>query len=367
MARRAAWPPCLSQILEQAMRIGSILWMLKVVWDGSLEQACGIIIVGDALSETLSCLYLMAAYKRDRKRWRQHRPSKAISPTATLRPLLKIALPLTAGRYLTTALRTAENLLVPARLTVYTRSNALALAQFGAVKGMALPLIFFPSALLMTVSGLLIPELSDAHTLRQRRQMARLVEISLHTTLLGAIFVGGFFTVFGRILGDVLYGDATVGLILLILGPLTPWMYLDSVVSGMLKGLGQQVHSLWFAVIDSVVRIGLIWWLLPHFGLAGFLFVMLVSNLLTCSLSTQRLLRVSGTRIQWRRWVLLPTLAAGIGSIVCTQLPLTGMAYLVGGSGVYTAVYGGFILLFRCFSKEDWQQLTAHKQKTAVG
>lgn len=361
LARRQAWPPCVSQLLEQTVRIGGILWMLATVWNGSLEQACTIIILGDALSETAACAYLSAAYRRDRKRGLPAADDPMKTPVPTLRPLLHIALPLTAGRYLTTALRTMENLLVPARLSIYTRSDALALAQFGAVKGMALPLVFFPSALLMTVSGLLIPELSDAHALRQRRQVTRLVEISLHVTLVGAVFAGGLFTAMGRELGVVLYGDDTVGAVLLILGPLTPVMYLDSVVSGMLKGLGQQVHSLWFAVVDSAVRIGLIWILLPRYGLAGFLFVMLVSNLLTCTLSAERLLTVSGARIRWGRWMVLPAVAAGIGGALCTAIPMEGVPYLLTGGGVYTAVYGVLILLMRCFTKEDWRQLTARK------
>ncbi|MBR5523749.1 MAG: polysaccharide biosynthesis protein [Clostridia bacterium] len=360
MARRRAAPPCISQIIEQAVRIGGILLALNTLWDGSLEQACLIIILGDALSETTACLYLLFAYRRD-----VHRQSSAVSPSAhqpkLLRPLLHITLPLTAGRYLSTALRTVESFLVPARLSLFTRSDSLALAQFGAVKGMALPLIFFPSALLMTLSGLLIPELSDAHALRQRRQVTRLVEMTLHVTLLGAILVGGLFTMLGKELGQLLYADSLVGLLLQILGPLTPVMYLDSVVTGMLKGLGQQVHSLWFSVADSVVRIGLIWFLLPRYGLTGFLFVMLVSNLLTCTLSTQRLLTVSDTGMKWGRWLVLPGLAATLAGATCRLLPLEGAALISIGGVLFTGLYGLFLLVFRCFTKEDWQQLTARK------
>ena len=362
LARRKAGPPCISQILEQGVRIGGILWMLHTVWDGSLEQACAILLLGDALSEAVACVYLRIAYQYDRREDPISSTDSVRPPARILRPLLHIALPLTAGRYLTTALRTTENILVPARLSLYTRSDALALAQFGAVKGMALPLIFFPSALLMTVSGLLIPELSDAHALKQRRQVARLVERSLHITLLGALCIGGWFTIMGRELGQFLYKDDTVGLLLLILGPLTPIMYLDSVADGMLKGLGQQVHSLWYAAADSVVRIALIWWLLPHFGLTGFLFVMLVSNLLTCALNMSRLLTVSNAHIPWGRQILLPALSASIGGAVCTQLPWSGIPYLLAGSILYAGIYVGLIFLFGCFSRRDWQQLVARPQ-----
>ncbi len=368
MARRRAWPPCLSQIVEQAVRIGGILLMLESVWDGSLENACLLIIVGDALSETVACLFLLVAYRLDVRREKKtdRRPPATLSGTGLLRPLLHIAVPITAGRYLSTALRTVENILVPARLTVYTASDSLSLSQFGAVKGMALPLIFFPSALLMTVSNLLIPELSDAHELGQKRQVSRLVERSMQVTLLGAMAIGGLFTLLGRPLGCLLYNDAMVGLLLQILGPLTPVMYLDSVVSGMLKGLGQQVHSLWYSVADSAVRIILIWVLLPCFGLTGFLFVMLVSNILTCTLSTGRLLTVSETPMRWGRWVIRPSLCAllaGYGSWGLGRwlaLP-EGLPIILCSGAFFLAIYLLLLSVFRCFSREDWRELIAKK------
>lgn len=365
LARRRAGPPCVAQIAEQTVRIGGILLILGTVWDGSLGQACVLILLGDTLAEAVSCLVLVLTYRIDRGR-AADTPS---TPPKLLRPLLGIALPLAGSRYLSTGLRTVENILVPARLALHTGSGTLALAGFGAVKGMTLPLIFFPSALLMTLTGLLIPELSDAHALGQRKQVARLVEQALQVTLPGAVLVGGLFTLLGRELGNWLYGDHLVGVLLQILGPLTPVMYLDSMATGMLKGLGQQVHSLWYSVADSAVRIALIWWLLPLFGLAGFLFVMLVSNLLTCILSTGRLLEVSRARMRWSRWVLRPALAAGIAGGTGYLLPLTGIGRLLACTAVFAVLYGVLLLVFRCFTKEDWRTLTSRKskQKTAVG
>lgn len=360
-ARRKALPPCLSQMVEQCVRIGGILYMLHTFWDGSLQGACCIIILGDGLSETAGCLYLMGAYGLD-IRHGKGLPTGGTIPAPLWRPLLHIALPLTAGRYLSAALRTAENTLVPARLTLFTHSDTQSLAQFGAVKGMALPLIFFPSALLMTVSNLLVPELSDANALHRQRQVSLLVERTLHITLLGAVCIGGLFTFWGRQLGGLLYHDDTVGLILQILGPLTPIMYLDSAASGMLKGLGQQVHSLGYAVADSAVRIVLIWLLLPRYGLCGFLFVMLVSNVLTAFLSTHRLLEVSGAAIPWGRWLLCPAfiaLLAGTGwRWLSTRFSFAaGFGGLIAGGLVFVSIYGALLPLFRCVTAAEWHRL----------
>ncbi len=366
MARRRAMPPCISQIFEQAVRIGSILWMLHAAGDCSLAEACLIIIVGDAISETAACLFLLVAYRLDLHKITIRRT--ATLPYRTLlRTMLGIATPLTAGRYLSTALRTVENILVPARLTLFTHSDALSLEQFGAVKGMALPLLFFPAAFLVTVSGLLLPELSDAHALGQKRQVTCLTEQAMHITWLGSVLIGCLFTVLGRPLGNLLYGDDTVGLLLQILGPLTPVMYLDSVATGMLKGINEQVHSLWYSVADSTVRITLIWLLLQRFGITGFLFVMLVSNLLTCILSTHRLLTQSETKMQWMHWVLYPTLIAvlvGGGWTALGQvIPLpSGWMSIIAGVVFISVAYLLLLPLFGCFTAEDLKALTRRKR-----
>ncbi len=365
LARRRAAPPSLSQILEQIIRIGVILLLLATVGDGSLETACLIIIAGDGISETAACLFLAIAYRLDIRRL-STRTATTLPYRRLLRPLLSIALPLTAGRYLTTALRTVENILVPARLTLFTHDNTLSLAQFGAVKGMALPLLFFPAAFLVTVSGLLVPELSDAYALGQKRQVARLTAGTMQSTWLGSVLIGCLFTVLGRPLGNLLYNDDTVGLFIQILGPLTPVMYLDSVATGMLKGIDEQVSSLWHSVADSAVRILLIWLLLPRAGISGFLFVMLVSNLLTCILSTRCMLVKTGVSMQWGRWVLCPlliaTLAGGGWLSLQRLLPLpAGLLGLVYGAVFITAVYLLLLPVFGCFTAADWQALTHRK------
>ncbi len=365
LARRRAMPPSISQIFEQVVRIGGILLMLYFAGDCSLETACLIIIVGDGISETAACLFLAVAYRLDARKLSTHRRA-TLAYRKLLKPLLAIAVPLTAGRYLTTALRTVENILVPARLTLFTKDNTLSLEQFGAVKGMALPLLFFPAAFLVTVSGLLVPELSDAHALGHKRQVARLTASAMQITCLGSMLIGGLFTVLGRRLGLLLYNDESVGLFLQILGPLTPVMYLDSVATGMLKGIDEQVSSLWYSVADSAVRITLIWLLLPRSGISGFLFVMLVSNLLTCILSTHCMLEKSGTKMRWGKWVLSPmliTALAGGGWVSLTQLahlPNTWLT-LIGGVIFITVTYLVLLPLFGCFTTDDWRGLTLRK------
>jgi len=68
------------------------------------------------------------------------------------------------------------------------------------------------------------------------------------------------------------------------------------IVDGVLKGLGEQLATFRYSVLDSILRIAGILWLMPQYGMPGFLAVMTASNLLTCGLNTGRMVRQLGGR-----------------------------------------------------------------------
>ncbi len=73
-------------------------------------------------------------------------------------------------------------------------------------------------------------------------------------------------------------------------------MYLESMVDAILKGMGEQLATFRYSVLDSILRIAGILWLMPQYGMPGFLAVMTASNLLTCGLNTGRMVKKLGSR-----------------------------------------------------------------------
>ena len=74
------------------------------------------------------------------------------------------------------------------------------------------------------------------------------------------------------------------------MGFVAPFMYLESMVDGVLKGLGEQLATFRYSLLDSVFRIAAIWLVVPQYGMMGFLGVMAVSNLMTCGLNMRRMM-----------------------------------------------------------------------------
>ena len=291
MARRKVGPNSRAQIFEQVVRIGVVALLIDSAVPQGIGTACAAVVVGNTVSEAASWVHMEWCYRRELR----DVPRNAKRPVQGLgRQLWDIIAPIAANQYMTSVLRTVENVMVPGCLALYTLSRETALSQYGALKGMAMPVIFFPFSFLATLSTLLLPEITEAHVQNRRAALEHLVNRVMLITLVLSFLAGGLFTQFAKEIGLVLYQSEEIGFYLSILGPLMPFMYMESMVDGILKGLGEQLSSFRYTALDSVVRIALIYLLLPRFGMQGFLFVMLVSNLLTSLLNLHRLLHVQG-------------------------------------------------------------------------
>lgn len=370
IARRKISNTTNAQMLEQVVRIGVIMIIIDRFASKGISAACVAILIGDTLAETVSCLFLAFRYYIDRRLLPTF--SGVPAKKRIMRKLLEIAVPITAGRYLNSALRTIENLLVPNCLTKFNSSRERSLEEFGMLKGMAMPIVFFPSSFLMALSTLLIPEISEAAALHQTQKVETSVNQTLRITLLLSIPISGIFFLFPKQLGLLIYHSEEVGVMIGVLATITPLMYLECVVDGLLKGLNQQVSSLKYSVLDSVLRIGLIVLLVPARGMTGFLIIMILSNIFTAWLNTHRLLVVTKLRMQWGQWILKPLLAmtsAGFAALGIQRLLdgrlLPMLIVVTSASLAALLLYGILLLLFGCITKEDFRWL--HRKEKPAG
>lgn len=303
ISRRKITPNSVGQIFEQAARIIIIVSFINLFIKKGLSACCFGIILGDTLAEIFGFLLLFLSYVVDIKAVKKQ---KAEALNGTLRKILHITVPITGGRYLNSLLRTGENILVPKNLAKFPYNGKNALSQFGMIKGMALPILFFPSAILNSISTLLIPEISEAVTNQNRLAIKKASEKIIKLTLLCGLFCGALFFVGGEKIGLLIYKSEDVGFLLKALSPIVPLMYLDSICDGILKGLDQQSFTFKTAVSDSLIRIILIIIMLPRMGIKGFIIIMYFSNLLTCLLNVGRLIKISKAKISFLNDLFLP-------------------------------------------------------------
>jgi stage V sporulation protein B len=316
LSLRESRPGCIAQLLEQGVRLAMVGLTVVCFRGAGFGELLAVIVLANTVSEGTSCLFMF---------W-QSRKKAIPGPTAPIPKgsVRRIALPVAASKYLSTALHTTENMLIPVAIARYTGDYSLGLAQFGALKGMAIPLLFFPASFLNALSSLLVPEVTDTAARSDWRSTRRIVCRALSITVTLSVMIGGVFFIYGDFLGEKLFHSATAGMMLKVLAPITPFMYMDTIADGLLKGLDRQGQALRNNTIDSLLRILLIAFTVPTFGIKGFLGVMVFSNILVCSLNMATLLRACRLSLQWRDWILKPLAACGLGYGIWALLPLQG-------------------------------------------
>lgn len=316
VARRQVKPNVCSQLVEQTVRISAVVLGLGYTAGGPLEVRCAVVMGCTALSEGISAGIMLLFYRREVRRYFKGAACRA--PRQPGRRIWEILWPVGGGRCLASALHTAENMLVPACLGVYLAGaggRSAAVAQYGSLKGMALPLLTFPFGLLGSLSVLLMPEITQAQLRGEQDRLAALLDRMLRLTGYFSALAAALFWVWGVPLAQGLYGSGEAGFYLRVLAPAMPLMYLESMVDGAMKGLGEQKAVFRYSVWDSILRIAGVALLLPRFGMKGFLFVILISSLYTCAANTGRLLSVCGLPLQWMRWLGAPALSGLAASV----------------------------------------------------
>ena len=309
VARQQVGPNVASQMAEQIFRIGVMVAALELTQGQDVGTRCALVLMATAGGEMVSAVLMAWFCRREAPRAFGH--DRAQAPLRAGKRLWEILWPVEGGRCLASALHTAENMLAPACLTVYLGGlRSMAVTQYGCLKGMALPLMNFPFGLLGSLGVLLMPEITRAHIRSDHRRLEILLRRMLRLTMYFSALIGAVFWVWGRPLTEALYGSPEAGSYLEILAPAMPLLYLESMVDGAMKGIGEQKAVFRYSVWDSILRIAGVMVLLPRFGMKGFLFVILLSSLFTCLSNTRRLLVVAHVRADLAGWLAGPAFAA---------------------------------------------------------
>ncbi|MEG2597519.1 MAG: oligosaccharide flippase family protein, partial [Oscillospiraceae bacterium] len=147
-----------SQVFEQLVRMVIVSVALTFLLPKGMTWACVAIALGSVGGEALAFLYTFTLYMIDRKR-RIFKPQKQKSTT---KKVLSITIPVALSSYLRSALVTLENILIPKGFKKYGATGESALAQYGMMEAMVMPILTFPLAFLTSFSSLLVPELAEA-------------------------------------------------------------------------------------------------------------------------------------------------------------------------------------------------------------
>ncbi|HIT90286.1 MAG TPA: polysaccharide biosynthesis protein [Candidatus Merdenecus merdavium] len=303
--------PALSQLIEQLIRVFASYVIYLMLKEQGHMVGPAIAAIGIVLGEFVSMLFSATAIIGRFQKFPTFKQVK--SPYFThAKNILSLSLPLTANRILLNVLQSAEAILIPIRLRLYGFDTSEALSVYGVLTGMSLPLILFPSAITNSVAVMLLPTISEAQASDNHRMIARTIENTIKYCLILGILCTGTFLLFGSDLGTVFFDNSMAGSFILVLAWICPFLYLTTTLNSILNGLGKTTTSFIHHCIGLGTRILFVLFCIPKFGITGYLWGLLVSELIMTLLHIIDLKKYANLYFSAYNWIMKPLISLGI-------------------------------------------------------
>lgn len=293
-AVRKAYKSAFSQVFELIVKIVVSILLLHFYASPNVETICNCLILADVISEVCSCCLLCILYKIDK--WAYS--SRAIANITFKKKILKITLPVSITSYIRSGLSTLKQFLIPSRLVLFGLPYTLALSEYGKINGMTMAVLMFPNVFILSFSNLLIPEFSALLAQQYKKRIVEICQKAFLATSLFSIAIGMIFFFFANDISLMVFHNLECSKYIKILSPLILFIYADTIIDSMLKGLNKQFGVMLCNILDLVLTIAVIYFLVPSLGLAGYLLAIMISEVFNFCVSFFQLHHAIGFKMK---------------------------------------------------------------------
>lgn len=274
--RENALPPALSELCEQLLRLALTVSLLLALPALALPMRAAVPALATFLGEGSGLALMLLLARRELALARRTPRSPQME-----RMLIRLALPMTAMRLVSSAMRTVCAALVPARLQLSGLPASEAIARFGMLQGMAMPVLMMPSvftgALAMVVSPAIARRQRDGAPLRPLARLALLGALGLCIPCAGLVWA------LSPAIAQRVYRQMELLPLLRFMAPMVALLGVHQVVNALLAGLGIQRRALYGQLAGSLCSLALAYALTarPQLRLYGYALATMAGHALT--------------------------------------------------------------------------------------
>ncbi|MBD5584900.1 MAG: oligosaccharide flippase family protein [Clostridia bacterium] len=287
-------PYSVIELLEDALMVGAGIWLIWGVTD-PLEGARNA-----TIAVLISYVFSFVASLF----WYFKKGGKFVNPKKQLKPLISSAAPITAMRTATSLLNSTVSVLMPALLiSACGYGNSEALATYGVVMGMAVPLLFAPSALIGSIAVVVAPELSENYYRKREKAVRYDVEKTVKASMFIATVLIPILFVLGNAVSVFLFDNEFCGELVqrcsFIVLPLCVAMITNTVLNSM----NCEKRTLLYFCIGAGAMIISVLFLTRYLGVYSYGLGLALSNII-CATLNLRLLRKKCPGINYIKYAL---------------------------------------------------------------
>lgn len=385
-------PTAISEIAEQTFRVIFGLTLANLLMHGqsdllgyTAEQrgaagGCFGASAGAIGGLTVMLIVYMTSRKKIKNRIRNDRTTQHETAKTILKKIAVIAIPITIGAAIMPIVNLMDAGIVQTRLLASGWDTATAENLYGQLTGFASPIVMFPNVLMQAIVISLVPMVSAANSIGDRREVHNHISLGLRmTTIIAIPAATGMFILAEPIL-MLLYPmqkasaiGATPCLQIYAIGFI--FLAIITTMTGALQGIGKQHVPVINLCIGIIAKFILTWTLtaVPALNVKGAAIGSMTAYFIAMTLDLIALKKHSGVRFNIGTTVIKPLISSVVmGAIVFFAYKVIFM--LAGSNFVATAVsiligvivYGLMILRTKAIEREEMMTISIGRKLASV-
>ncbi|KPC77789.1 stage V sporulation protein B [Thermoactinomyces vulgaris] len=322
-------PYAMSTIIEQTVRIFTVLILATILLPYGVEYAAAGAMIGMVIGEFAGLLYLLYSFKRDAGRPKLRKLSFTKKQHSqqwreSLRDLLRLAIPVTTSRLVGSFSYAIEPIVVSQSLALAGIATAAATGLYGQLEGMAIPLVFFPSFITYALSVSLVPAISEAAAQNNTRLVSHRLQQAVRLNMIVALPSALLMYMLAEPLSILLYRQTDVARLIQIMAPFTVLHAMQGPFASVLQGLDNAKAPMRNSIIGAVVKTILIFALAsqPELGIDGVALAINCGIVIVTTLHFIDILKVISFRLPLKDLgkLCVATAATGLVTYTCIHM-----------------------------------------------
>ncbi len=258
-----------SQVSEEIARITFILLFGGFFIKGGAAYGAYAAILSMCMGEVFSLTHMIVSLKNLKSKTKKLFNGILNEENLETKDILNMSLPLTGGKLIGSIAYMLEPIIITNILLKVGMSNDAITLDYGILSGYAMPLLLMPGFFANAFGRVLLQPMTSSITKGNMNEAKKLfVSLSLTSLIIGAFFSIVMF-IFPNQLMTLLYGSSTgANYVRLFAIPFILY-YLESPFISAMTALGKTKEIMFYDVLTSALRIGLLFILLPALKMMG--------------------------------------------------------------------------------------------------
>jgi len=222
--------------------------------------------------------------------------NKLINPKGELLPTIKESSSITLTRTASSIVTMIISFIIPLRLVTFGYTEAQAMAEFGIVTGMALPLITIPGTFISSIAVALVPEISSHTTnidngkeIHGMDTLKNQISIALNLALVISFMLVPAFLALGIPIAEIVFKNTRAGAYITAGSILMITMGINQITSSILNAIGLEMKAMKNYIFGAISLLFCIYFLPRYIGAMSLVVAMLSLSLIAGLLSLKML------------------------------------------------------------------------------